>query len=52
MKAEVNSLEICANAAVIAQVKNAQKDLIAAGYIKDLKLTEMDSAIKVKVELA
>jgi len=41
-----------ANAAVIAQVKNAQKDLIAAGNIKDLKLTETDSEIKVKVELA
>jgi valyl-tRNA synthetase len=52
MKAEVKSLEIWANAAVIAQVKNAQKDLIAAGNIKDLKLTETDSEIKVKVELA
>ena len=36
----------------IEQVKDAQKDLIAAGNIKDLKLTVSDSEIKVKVELA
>ena len=52
MKAEVKSLEIWAKADVIEQVKDAQKDLIAAGNIKDLKLNVSDSDIKVKVELA
>ena len=52
MKAEVKSLEIWAKADVIEQVKDAQKDLIAAGNIKDLKLNISDSDIKVKVELA
>ena len=52
MKAEVKSLEIWAQADVIDQVKDAQKDLIAAGNIKDLKLNVSDSDIKVKVELA
>ena len=52
MKAEVKSLEIWAKADVIDQVKDAQKDLIAAGNIKDLKLNVSDSDIKVKVELA
>ena len=52
MKAEVKTLEIWAQADVIEQVKDAQKDLIAAGNIKDLKLNVSDSDIKVKVELA
>ncbi len=52
MKAEVKTLEIWAKEEVIEQVKNAQKDLIAAGNIKDLKLTVSDSEIKVKAELA
>ena len=52
MKAEVKTLEIWAKAEVIDQVKEAQKDLIAAGNIKDLKLNVSDSEIKVKVELA
>ena len=52
MKAEVKFLEIWAKADVIDQVKDAQKDLIAAGNIKDLKLNVSDSDIKVKVELA
>ena len=52
MKAEVKTLEIWAQADVIEQVKDAQKDLIAAGNIKDLKLNVADSDIKVKVELA
>ena len=52
MKAEVKTLEIWAKADVIEQVKEAQKDLIAAGNIKDLKLNVADSEIKVKVELA
>lgn len=52
MKAEVKTLEIWAKADVIEQVKDAQKDLIAAGNIKDLKLNVADSEIKVKVELA
>ena len=52
MKAEVKTLEIWAKADVIEQVKDAQKDLIAAGNIKDLKLNISDSDIKVKVELA
>ena len=52
MKAEVKTLEIWAKADVIEQVKDAQKDLIAAGNIKDLKLNVSDSDIKVKVELA
>ena len=52
MKAEVKTLEIWAKADVIDQVKDAQKDLIAAGNIKDLKLNVSDSEIKVKVELA
>ena len=52
MKAEVKTLEIWAKADVIDQVKDAQKDLIAAGNIKDLKLNVSDSDIKVKVELA
>ena len=52
MKAEVKILEIWAKADVIDQVKDAQKDLIAAGNIKDLKLNVSDSEIKVKVELA
>jgi valyl-tRNA synthetase len=52
MKAEVKTLEIWAQADVIEQVKDAQKDLIAAGNIKDLKLNVSDSEIEVKVELA
>ena len=52
MKAEVKSLEIWAKSDVIEQIKDAQKDLIAAGNIKDLKLNVADSEIKVKVELA
>ena len=52
MKAEVKTLEIWAKADVIEQIKEAQKDLIAAGNIKDLKLNVADSEIKVKVELA
>ena len=52
MKAEVKTLEIWAKADVIDQVKDAQKDLIAAGNIKDLKLNVTDSEIKVKAELA
>ena len=52
MKAEVKTLEIWAQADVIEQVKDAQKDLIAAGNVKDLKLNVSDSDIKVKVELA
>ena len=52
MKAEVKTLEIWAKAEVIEQVKDAQKDLIAAGNIKDLKLNVADSEIKVKAELA
>jgi valyl-tRNA synthetase len=52
MKAEVKTLEIWAKAEVIDQVKDAQKDLIAAGNIKDLKLNVADSEIKVKAELA
>ena len=52
MKAEVKTLEIWAKAEVIEQVKDAQKDLIAAGNIKDLKLNVTDSEIKVKAELA
>ena len=52
MKAEVKTLEIWAKADVIEQIKDAQKDLIAAGNIKDLKLNVADSEIKVKVELA
>jgi valyl-tRNA synthetase len=52
MKAEVKTLEIWAKAEVIEQVKDAQKDLIAAGNIKDLKLTVSDSEIKVRAELA
>ena len=52
MKAEVKTLEIWAKTEVIEQVNDAQKDLIAAGNIKDLKLIVTDSEIKVKVELA
>ena len=52
MKAEVKTLEIWAKEEVIEQVKDAQKDLIAAGNIKDLKLNVSDSEIKVKAELA
>ena len=52
MKAEVKTLEIWAKAEVIEQVKDAQKDLVAAGNIKDLKLNVADSEIKVKAELA
>jgi len=52
MKAEVKTIEIWAKAEVIEQVKDAQKDLIAAGNIKDLKLNVTDSEIKVKAELA
>jgi valyl-tRNA synthetase len=52
MKAEVKTLEIWAKADVINQVKDAQRDLVAAGNIKDLKLNVSDSEIKVKVELA
>jgi valyl-tRNA synthetase len=52
MKAEVKTLEIWAKAEVIEQVKDAQKDLIAAGNVKDLKLNVTDSEIKVKAELA
>ena len=52
MKSEVKTLEIWAKAEVIDQVKDAQKDLIAAGNIKDLKLNVTDSDIKVKAELA
>jgi valyl-tRNA synthetase len=52
MKAEVKTLEIWAKAEVVEQVKDAQKDLIAAGNIKDLKLNVTDSEIKVKAELA
>ena len=52
MKAEVKTLEIWGKSDVIDQVKDAQKDLIAAGNIKDLKLNVADSEIKVKVELA
>ena len=52
MKAEVKTLEIWAKAEVIEQVKDAQKDLIASGNIKDLKLNVTDSEIKVKAELA
>jgi valyl-tRNA synthetase len=52
MKAEVKTLEIWAKADVINQVKDAQRDLVAAGNIKDLKLNVYDSEIKVKVELA
>jgi valyl-tRNA synthetase len=52
MKAEVKTLEIWAKEEVIEQVKDAQKDLIAAGNIKDLKLNVADSEIKVKAELA
>ena len=52
MKAEVKTLEIWAKAEVIEQVKDAQKDLIAAGNIKDLKINVTDSEIKVKAELA
>ena len=52
MKAEVKTLEIWAKQEVIEQVKDAQKDLIAAGNIKDLKLSVSDSEIKVKAELA
>jgi valyl-tRNA synthetase len=52
MKAEVKTLEIWAKAEVIEQVKDAQKDLFAAGNIKDLKLNVTDSEIKVKAELA
>ena len=52
MKAEVKTLEIWAQADVIEQVKDAQKDLTAAGNIKDLKLNVSDSEIEVKVELA
>ena len=52
MKAEVKTLEIWAKAEVIEQVKDAQKDLVAAGNIKDLKLNVADSEIKVKVDLA
>ena len=52
MKAEVKSLEIWASKEVIAQVENAQKDLIAAGNIKDLKLNITQGETKVKVELA
>lgn len=52
MKAEVKSLEIWASKEVIAQVENAQKDLIAAGNIKDLKFNITQGETKVKVELA
>ena len=52
MKAEVKTLEIWAKTEVIEQVKDTQKDLIAAGNIKDLKLNVSDSEIKVNVELA
>ena len=52
MKAEVKTLEIWAKTEVIELVKDAQKDLIAAGNIKDLKLNVADSEIKVKAELA
>ena len=52
MKAEVKSLEIWASKEVIAQVENTQKDLIAAGNIKDLKLNITQGETKVKVELA
>ena len=51
-EAEVKALEIWAKEEVIEQVKDAQKDLIAAGNIKDLKLNVSDSEIKVKAELA
>jgi hypothetical protein len=52
MKSELKTLEIWAKAEVIEQVKDAQKDLIAAGNIKDLKINVTDSEIKVKAELA
>ena len=52
MKAEVKSLEVWAKTEVIDQVKAAQKDLLAAGNIKELKLNVSDNEIKVKVELA
>jgi len=52
MKAEVKSLEVWAKTEVIDQVKAAQKDLLAAGNIKELILNVSDNEIKVKVELA
>ena len=52
MKAEVKSLEVWAKTEVIDQVKSAQKDLLAAGNIKELILNVSDNEIKVKVELA
>ena len=52
MKAEVKSLEVWAKTEVIDQVKSAQKDLLAAGNIKELILNISDTEIKVKVELA
>ena len=52
MKAEVKSLEVWAKTEVIDQVKAAQKDLLAAGNIKELILNVSDTEIKVKVELA
>jgi valyl-tRNA synthetase len=52
MKAEVKSLEVWAKTEVIGQVKSAQKDLLAAGNIKELILNVSDNEIKVKVELA
>jgi valyl-tRNA synthetase len=52
MKAEVKSLEVWAKTEVIDQVKSAQKDLLAAGNIKELILNVSDTEIKVKVELA
>jgi len=52
MKAEVKSLEVWAKTEVIDQVKAAQKDLLAAGNVKELILNVSDNEIKVKVELA
>jgi len=52
MKAEVKSLEVWAKTEVIDQVKAAQKDLLAAGNIKELTLNVSDNETKVKVELA
>lgn len=52
MKAEVKSLEVWAKTEVIDQVKAAQKDLLAAGNIKELIFNVSDNETKVKVELA
>jgi valyl-tRNA synthetase len=52
MKAEIKSLEITARKEIIEQVTQAQKDLIAAGNIKNLVLNESDQELKLKIELA